>query len=71
MSGTEAVVRYSIRLAEEETLWLETAGGGVWLGLTAAGETLETMYTVPLADLRRAAESLTAVVARLEREEQL
>ena len=70
MNGTEPVVRYSLWLAEEETLWLETAGGGVWLGLTVGEDTLSTLYTVSLADLRRAAEGLAAVVARLEREEQ-
>ena len=64
------VTRHSVWVAEELTLWVEESESGVWLGLTDDSETVQTYSAVPLADLRRAAEGLAAVVARLEREEQ-
>jgi len=64
------VTRHSVYVAEELTLWVEESESGVWLGLTDDSETVQTYTAVPLADLRRAADALAAVVARLEREEQ-
>jgi hypothetical protein len=55
-------------VAEELTLWVEESESGVWLGLTDDSETVQTYTAFPLADLRRAADTLTAVVERLERE---
>jgi hypothetical protein len=42
----------------------------VWLGLTDDSETVQTYTAVPVAELRRVADALTAVVERLEREEE-
>ena len=63
--------RHTIWIGEEETLWVETTqGGGLWLGLTVEDQTAQTLYTVPVSDLRRVSDALAAVVTRLEREEQ-
>ena len=65
------VTRHSVSVTEDLTLWVEETEYGVWLGLTDDSETVQTYTAVPLADLRRAADALSAVVARLEREEEL
>ena len=64
------VTRHSIYVAEELTLWVEQSESGVWLGLTDDSETVQTYTAIRLSDLRRAADGLAAVVARLEREEE-
>ncbi len=67
---TNYVTRHSVWVAEELTLWVEESESGVWLGLTDDSETVQTYTAIRLSDLRRAADSLTAVVERLEREEE-
>jgi phage gp36-like protein len=65
------VTRYSIDAPEGLTLWLESVGSGsVWLGLTDDSETVQTYSAVPVAEIRYLADALSAVVARLEREEE-
>lgn len=65
------VTRHSIDAPEGLTLWVESVGSGrVWLGLTDDSETVQTYSAVPVDELRYLADAFSAVVARLEREEQ-
>jgi hypothetical protein len=60
-----------VSVAGELTLWVGETVYVVSLGLTDDSETVQTYSALPLTDLRRVSEGLAAVVARLEREEEL
>jgi hypothetical protein len=69
--------RHSLYLGAELELYVDqqSACGGYWIGVQSTDgdpdESVHSYTAVSLESLRRAADSLTAVVERLEREEGL
>ena len=67
------VSRHTVCVGTELELYVEQQAGHYWLGARHTAEPESELITygaLSLAQLRRAADALAAVVARLEREEE-